>query len=83
MDADTSPGSAAPCYTVVSGDASAQEVAAVVTALTALSEAGRAGAGRAGAPRPRGVRAWADRSAMLRKPLHPGPEGWRASARPG
>jgi Acyl-CoA carboxylase epsilon subunit len=64
-------------FTVISGDASAEEVAAVVTALTAVC-----GAGRPATRRPRGLRAWADRSAMLRKPLHPGPEGWRASARP-
>jgi len=66
-----------PEFRVISGDASAEEIAAVVTALTAA-----AAAGRPAARGPRGLRAWADRSAMLRTPLHPGPEGWRASARP-
>jgi hypothetical protein len=80
MDSDGPQAVGRPVFRVVRGDASAEEIAAVVTALAAV-----AGAGRAAAPgphSPRRLRAWADRAAMLRKPLRPGPEGWRASARP-
>jgi hypothetical protein len=66
-----------PVFKVISGDASAEEIAAVLTALTSAARP---------APRPsapaRGTSAWADRPAMLRRPLRPGPDGWRASSRP-
>ena len=63
---------------VISGGASAEEVAAVVAAVMAVAQA-------PGRPprRARGVGGWADRPAMLRRPLRPGPDGWRASGRPG
>lgn len=69
-----------PVFKVISGNASAEEVAAVVAVLSAAATARAATASRP--RRAQGVRTWADRSAMLRKPLRPGPDGWRASARP-
>jgi Acyl-CoA carboxylase epsilon subunit len=69
-----------PLLAVVRGDASEEEIAALVTVLAARN---RAAGQRAAARRRPVVSAWADRSAQLRKPLRPGPGGWRASARPG
>jgi hypothetical protein len=67
-----------PVFKVISGDASAEEIAAVLAALTAAARS-------ATQPPPpaRSASAWADRPAMLRRPLRPGPDGWRASGRPG
>jgi hypothetical protein len=66
-----------PVLRVISGDASAEEIAAVVAALAV------GGASRRPAASPRRVSAWADRAAMLRRPVRPGLDGWRASGRPG
>ena len=74
MPGDGPPDAGAPAFMVISGDASAEEIAAVLGAV--------AGMGSSTRPRPRGVRAWADRPAMLRKPLRPGPDAWRTSGRP-
>jgi hypothetical protein len=58
----------------VHGDATPEEVAAVVTVLSALS--------RSEEPRPRrGPTGWASRAAALRAPVLPGPNGWRSSLR--
>jgi hypothetical protein len=70
-----------PVLRVIRGDASAEEIAAVVAALAAQAAAQAADREPAAPRRPRS--AWADRAAMLRKPVRPGPDGWRASARPG
>jgi hypothetical protein len=65
-----------PVLRVIRGDATPEEIAAVVAVLLsrpALAE-----------PRPRRApSAWADRSRLLRRPLHPSPGGWRRSALPG
>ena len=65
-----------PVLRVVRGDATPEEIAAVVAVLLsrpALAE-----------PRPRQApSAWADRSRLLRRPLFPGPDAWRRSALPG
>jgi hypothetical protein len=67
-----------PVLRVVRGDATPDEIAAVVAVL--LSRA----ATDSGAPPPRRVpSAWADRSRLLRRPVHPGPGAWRRSALPG
>lgn len=68
-----------PLLTVIRGDASAEEIAALTAVLAAMS--GRAAA----APRRQAAPAggWASRAAMLRKPLAHGPGAWRASGRPG
>ena len=66
-----------PLLRVVRGDATAEEIAALVAALLART-------GDAEAPRPaRSVSGfWADRSRLLRRPLSPGPGAWRGSALP-
>jgi len=64
-----------PALHVVSGEASAEELAALVTALTA--RIGPEGTGGAEAASP-----WADRSRYLRTTLPHGPGAWRASALP-
>ena len=63
-----------PALHVVSGEASAEELAALVTALTA--RIGPDGGG------PEAVSPWNDRSRYLRTTLPHGPGAWRASARP-
>ena len=74
MNADRPAGE--PALRVVRGDATAEEIAALVAAL--LSRPGDVGAPSA-PPRS----AWADRSRLLRRPLRPGPGAWRRSALPG
>ena len=71
-----------PVLRVVRGDATPEEIAALVAVL--LSRAASAGQAPAGgaAPRP-APSAWADRSRQLRRPLFPGPGAWRRSALPG
>jgi acyl-CoA carboxylase epsilon subunit len=67
----------APFLRVVKGDASPEEIAALVIALAVLrtdSEPERATTSRS---------AWNDRSRLLRSPVHPSPGGWRRSALPG
>jgi hypothetical protein len=69
----------AALFEVVSGDATAEEIAALTAVLAALAAAGR----RNQVPtRPTAVSGWADRSRLLRSPLAHAPAGWRASARP-
>lgn len=63
-----------PFLRVVRGDATPEEIAALVAVLSA----------RPGKPQATGTRrsAWADRSRQLRTPLPHGPGAWRASALP-
>jgi len=65
-----------PVLRVIRGDASPEEIAAVVAVL--LSRPAVAD-GPAARPVPS---AWADRSRLLRRPLFPGPDAWRRSALP-
>jgi hypothetical protein len=65
-----------PFLRVVHGDATPEEIAALVAVLLSRP------AVEAPAPRP-APSAWADRSRLLRRPLHPGPGAWRRSALPG
>jgi len=67
-----------PLLRVVRGDATPEEIAALVAVLMPRSA-------DAGAPRPaRSVQnSWSDRSRLLRRPLSPGPGAWRRSALPG
>ena len=67
---------AAPVLTVIRGDATAEEIAALVAVLAAKASARPA-------PRELRVPGWASRPAMLRRPLSHGPGAWRASGRPG
>ena len=70
----------APLLTVVRGDASAEEIAALTAVLAARSRS-------AVRPAPDGrgqrITGWSSRSALLRRPVRHGPGAWQASARPG
>src|ERR1035438_290393 len=73
------PPSEAALFEVVSGDATAEEIAALTAVLAALAAAGR----RNQVPtRPTAVSGWADRSRLLRSPLAHAPAGGGARARP-
>jgi hypothetical protein len=61
-----------PTLRVVRGDATPEEIAALVAVLAARAAAVTPPK-RAAAP------GWADRGALLRRPHHPGPGAWRAS----
>jgi acyl-CoA carboxylase epsilon subunit len=63
-----------PDLRVVRGDATPEEVAALVLAVAA-------GARPAAAPA-RTASTWADRSRLLRRGASPGPGAWRASGLP-
>jgi len=65
---------------VVRGDASAEEIAALITTLTAVAAARSAAATPAG-PRPAAPN-WNSRARLLRSPLQPGAGAWRRSALP-
>jgi hypothetical protein len=58
------------------GDASAEELAALIAVLSAASATEEAAP-----PRPRST--WTSRERLMRRPLSPGPGAWRASALPG
>ena len=66
-----------PLLEVVAGQPTADEVAALTVALSAVLAARQRAASRRQA-----TGGWADRSRLLRAPLRPGPQGWRRSARP-
>jgi hypothetical protein len=70
---------ARPALRVVRGDATPEEIAALVAVLMARSAAGEVPSGSSVSARS----AWSDRSAMLRRSLRPGPGAWRRSALPG
>jgi hypothetical protein len=69
-----------PLFTIVAGNPTANEIAAVVTVLAArLGQAGGADEARA-VP---GTRSgWSARSAVIRGPLSRGPGAWRAATLP-
>ena len=69
-----------PALRVVRGDATPEEIAALVAVLMARSGSA-SGAARLVVRPARG--AWSDRSRQLRRPLHPGPDAWRRSGWPG
>ena len=62
----------------IKGDASPEEVAALVAVVQAMA----ATADGAAAPR-RPRSAWADPARQMRRPHHAGPGGWTRSALPG
>ena len=67
---------ARPSLRVVRGDATPEEIAALVAVLAARG-------GDEASSQPRSVKnEWSDRSRLLRRPLSPGPGAWRASALP-
>jgi hypothetical protein len=69
-----------PSLSVVRGNPSADQIAALVTVLSVLS-ARRGPAGPPGAGEAKRSE-WSARYRLLRAPLHRGPGGWRASAQP-
>lgn len=69
---------ARPRLRIVNGDPTPEEVAALVAVLSA-----RAAAAAAAAPEPTQRRSvWAAHERRMRRPVHPAPGGWRASAFP-
>lgn len=70
-----------PYLQVVRGDATPEEVAALVTVLTA-AQARAAEAQRGDAARTGRTSAWSARSRLVRRPVEHGPGAWRASAFP-
>jgi hypothetical protein len=63
-----------PLLRVVTGDPSAEELAALTVVVASLSQ-------RRSRRRPTPVGTWASFADGQRRPLHPGPGGWRASGR--
>jgi hypothetical protein len=66
---------------VVRGDASPEEIAALVATLTAAAAVAAARAAAPAKPRP-AARNWNSRARLLRSPVHPAAGGWRRSALP-
>jgi hypothetical protein len=64
-----------PLLRVVRGEPTAEELAALTVVAAALSSRGRP------RRRPTPVGAWASHADAHRRPLAPGPGGWRASGR--
>jgi hypothetical protein len=69
----------APVISVVRGQPTEEELAAVVTVL--MSRAAPA-SGSAAAPAPGSRSRWSDRARLLREPVFAAPGAWRASALP-
>ena len=71
---ETEPEPARPALRVVKGDPTPEELAALTALMAAAS-------GEDAVPAPRVRRGgWNDPARMHRRPLLPGPNGWRASA---
>ncbi len=66
-----------PAFEFASGHPSAEQIAAVVTVLSARARAGDAATAGAAMRNE-----WSARSRLLRAPLSRGPAAWRASALP-
>ena len=71
---------AAPYLSVVRGDATAEEIAALVATLTAVAAARSSAADRG--EQPTVTPNWNARARLLRTPVHPAAGGWRRSALP-
>ena len=65
----------APLFTVVKGNPNEEEIAALITVLTALRS-------RAGSEEPPAETGWSAYWRSVRAPVQPGPEAWRMSGRP-
>jgi hypothetical protein len=68
---------ARPLLRIVRGEPDAAELAALTVVLAAAG-----GGAEEEAPDPGPPSTWARRTDLVRGPVHPGPGGWRASARP-
>jgi len=72
-----------PFLKVVKGDASPEEIAALVSALAAVAAArGQAAAGAAGAEQGPVRNEWNAKARLMRSPVCPAAGGWRRSALP-
>jgi Acyl-CoA carboxylase epsilon subunit len=76
--ADHEEPSGRPLLRVVRGDATPEEIAALVAVLVSA----RAADGEAPRPRRSARNSWSDRSRQLRRPLSPAPGAWRSSSLP-
>ena len=65
-----------PLLQVVKGEPTAEELAALTVVVAALSQR------RPARRRPLPVGGWSARAGLLRRPLQPGPGGWRAAGGP-
>ena len=63
-------------FTVSRGEPSAEELAALTVVVAALAQT------RPARRRPVPVGGWGSRAGVLRRPLQPGPGGWRAAGGP-
>jgi hypothetical protein len=63
-----------PLLRVVTGEPSAEELAALTVVVATLSQ-------RRGGRRPVPVGGWAERADLVRRPVQPGPGGWRSAGR--
>ncbi|MCP3800447.1 acyl-CoA carboxylase subunit epsilon [Allokutzneria sp. A3M-2-11 16] len=63
-----------PLLRVVRGEPTDEELAALAAVITAMASQ------QAPEPPPQPRSLWADRSSLQRRPHHPGPGAWRASA---
>lgn len=70
-----------PRLRIVKGDATPEEIAALVAVLTARAQAAAAAASASAAGRRRGS-SWADRRRLVRAAVPHGSGAWRASAWP-
>jgi len=77
MTGDSEPGQA-PALAIVRGNPSAEEIAAVVTVLSARARSAGSQTRRGES----GRKEWSARYRLLRQPLVRAPGGWRASALP-
>ncbi|MGH3415189.1 MAG: acyl-CoA carboxylase subunit epsilon [Actinocrinis sp.] len=68
--------SAPPVFSVVRGEPTDEELAALITVIASLRGA------EDEEPAPRTTSGWTDRARYVRTPLRPSPNGWRASALP-
>ncbi|GAB2847156.1 acyl-CoA carboxylase subunit epsilon [Actinocorallia aurea] len=64
-----------PFLQVIKGDATPEEVAALIAVVSARSAAPAAAPARRAS-------VWTDRARLVRGPVRPGPGAWRASALP-
>ena len=81
-DGRPAPPAAGPVLELVAGHPSAEELAALTVALSAVRAARGDPAAAGPGGRPGRASGWADRSRMMRFPPGPAPDAWRRSARP-
>jgi hypothetical protein len=73
----------APFLSVIRGNPTAEEVAALTVVLTAKARgAAAATAAMSAASGGAGSSAWSAKSRLMREPVSPGPGGWKRSALP-